>query len=52
MTLTVLPGTNVETLLTTLDDLSNKLSNARSGNKFEVFNQYLRWANDAGARLG
>ena len=52
MTLTVLPGTNVERLLTTLDDLSSKLSTVGTGNKFEVFNQYLRWANEAGMRLG
>lgn len=52
MTLTVLPGTNVERLLTTLEDVSSKLSTVGVGNKFEVFNQYLRWANEAGVRLG
>jgi hypothetical protein len=31
MTLTVLPGTTVVALLTTLDDIANKLNTARSG---------------------
>lgn len=51
MTLTVLPGTTVVALLTTLDDIANKLNTARSGGKFDVFTQYLRWANEAGVRL-
>ncbi len=46
------PGVDAGVVLNALESLLHKLGPARqSGNKFDVFNAYLRWANEAAAQL-
>lgn len=51
MTLTMLPGATPEQVLSTFDVLLNGLAGYQGGDKFDVFNHYIRWANDAAGRL-
>ncbi len=45
MVVSILPGINASVVLGTLESAANELSNIVSGDKYELFNRYCRWAN-------
>lgn len=51
MTITLLPGSSIQSMVGLLDRQLNELSVVRSGDKYDVFNKYLRWATQASSEL-
>jgi rRNA-processing protein FCF1 len=52
MTLRLLPGASIETLMTALNRICNAANDARAGDGTQVYEKYIRWAVDATRSLG